>query len=522
MTMKKAPQSSARAHQRRGSGSVRGAVSLMSPVEALCNMRCPVCPRNRFGVGRNEAAPGLAWSRWPPVQLRDTRAVAPETRYAKSGDVNIAYQVVGDGPPDLVAVDVISHIELDWEIPSRARFFNRLAAHCRLVRANQRGTGMSDRNVRVPTLATRRDDIRAVLGAAGSQRAVPFALGAASPLSVLFAATYPERTAGLILMNASPRFVKSPSLPWLPTREETQRRADEAERRWGDPAFAYEFLRTSNPSAPDDELRSIAHGFRLSVSPGAAAAYIRMNLDVDVSEVLPLIRVPTLVMHRKDGGGWDVRSGRYLAEHIPGSRLVELPGADFSPAVGEQEPVFVELESFLADVVAGTLPGVEPDRVLATVLFSDIVGSSERAATLGDKAWRELLLRHHELVRRQLVRFRGQEVDTAGDGFFASFDGPARAIRCGCAIVDAMPELGLEVRVGLHTGECELVDGKVAGIAVHTGARVAANAQPGEVLVSSTVRDLVAGSGLTFEDRGSHELKGIPGEWRLYAVATNS
>jgi class 3 adenylate cyclase len=247
-----------------------------------------------------------------------------------------------------------------------------------------------------------------------------------------------------------------------------------------------------------------------------------MNIDMDVCDLLPLIRVPTLVMHRKDGKGWDIRSGRYLAEHIPGARFVELSGADFSPSFGEQEPVFAELESFLADVVAGAHPEVEPDRVLATVLFSDIVGSSERAATLGDRAWRELLLRHHELVRRQLVRFHGREVDTAGDGFFASFDGPARAIRCGCAIAETMPELGLEVRVGLHTGECELVDGKVAGIAVHTGARVAANAQPGEVLVSSTVKDLVAGSGLTFEDRGSRELKGIPGEWRLYAVAKSS
>ena len=445
----------------------------------------------------------------------------PETRYAKSGNVNIAYQVVGDGPPDLVALAVVSHIELEWEIPSNVRFLSRLASICRLLRINQRGTGMSDRDAGVPTLETRMDDIRAVLDAVRSERAVLFGLGDASPLSVLFAATYPERTAGLILMNASPRFVKSPSLPWLPTREETQRQADEFESRWGDPEWAYEFI-SSGSTASEEENRARSRVFRLSVSPGAAAAYIRMNIDVDVCDVLPLIRVPTLVMHRKDGGGWDIRSGRYLAEHIPGARFVELPGADFSPALGDQEPLFAELEGFLANVVAGTHAEVETDRVLATVLFSDIVGSSERAATLGDRAWRELLLRHHELVRRQLVRFRGQEVDTAGDGFFASFDGPARAIRCGCAIAENMPELGLEVRVGLHTGECELVDGKVAGIAVHTGARVAANAQPGEVLVSSTVRDLVAGSGLIFEDRGSHELKGIPGEWRLYAVAMGS
>jgi class 3 adenylate cyclase/pimeloyl-ACP methyl ester carboxylesterase len=442
----------------------------------------------------------------------------PETHYAKSGTVNIAYQVVGEGPPDLVAVEVISHIELDWEVPFKARFFTRLASICRLLRVNQRGIGMSDRDMGVPTLEMRMDDIRAVLDAVGSERAVLFGLGDAAPLSVLFAATYPERTAGLILMNSSPRFVKSPSLPWLPTRDETQRRADEVERRWGEAGFAYEYIGMINPGASEEERRSTARVFRLSVSPGAAAAYIRMNIDVDVCDLLPLIRVPTLVMHRKDGGNWDVRSGRYLADHIPSARWVELPGADFLPALGDQETLFAALESFLADVVAGRQAEIEPDRVLATVLFSDIVGSSEKAASLGDRGWRELLQRHHEFVRRQLERFRGQELDTAGDGFFASFDGPARAIRCGCAIAEAMPELGLEVRVGLHTGECELVDGKVAGIAVHTGARVAANAEPGDVLVSSTVKDLVAGSGLAFEDRGQRELKGIPGEWRLYAV----
>jgi len=442
----------------------------------------------------------------------------PETQYAKSGSVNAAYQVVGDGPPDLVAVEVISHIELDWEVPSRAQFFTRLASICRVVRVNQRGTGMSDRDMGVPNLETRMDDIRAVLDAVGSGGAVLFGLGDAAPLSVLFAATYPERTLGLILINSSPRFVRSPSLPWLPSREETQRQADDFERRWGDPAFAYGYIKLSNPSSTEDELRGVARVFRLSVSPGAAAAYIRMNIDVDVCDLLPLIRVPTVVMHRVDGGGWDVRSGRYLADHIPGARFVELPGADFLPAFGDQEKLFAELESFLADVVAGKHEVVEPDRVLATVLFSDIVGSSEKAAALGDRAWRELLERHHQLVRDQLVRFRGKEVDTAGDGFFASFDGPARAIRCACALARSMPELGLRVRLGLHAGECELVDGKVAGIAVHTGARIAAEARPGEVLVSSTVKDLVAGSGLAFEDRGAHRLKGIPGEWRLFAV----
>jgi class 3 adenylate cyclase len=377
---------------------------------------------------------------------------------------------------------------------------------------------MSDRGAGVPSLEMRMDDIRAVMDAAGSEQAVLFGLGDAAPLSVLFAATYPERTSGLILMNASPRFVRNSRLPWLPTRDETERRADEFERRWGEPDFAYEFMGGTNPGSTEEERRSIARGFRLSVSPAAAAAYVRTNMDVDVCDVLPSIRVPTVVMHRRDGGGWDIRSGRYLADHLPGARFVELPGADFSPGLGEQEQLFGELERFLADVAAGTVWEVEPDRVLATVLFTDIVGATTKAAELGDRAWRGLLEQHHEAIRAQLSRFRGTEMDTAGDGFFASFDGPARAISCACAITDSIRELGLAVRTGLHTGECELVEGKVAGIAVHTGARVAGHAEPGEVLVSSTVKDLVAGSGIAFTERGTHELKGIPGEWRLYAV----
>jgi class 3 adenylate cyclase len=444
--------------------------------------------------------------------------VPPETRYARSGDVNIAYQVVGAGPPDVVAVEVISHLELDWEVPYVARFLNRLASSCRLLRVNQRGTGMSDRGAGVPTIEMRMDDIRAVMDAVGSERAVLFAMGDAAPLPLLFAATYPERTSGLILMNASPRFVRSSRLPWLPTREETERQASEFERRWGEAELANEYGRTVNPSATDEERRISARNFRLSVSPAAAAAYVRMNIDVDVCDVLPSIRVPTLVMHRRDGGGWDIRSGRYLADHIPGARFVELPGADFAAGLGDQEQLFDELERFLADVAAGKVWQVEPDRVLATVLFTDIVGATAKAAELGDRAWRELLQHHHEAIRAQLDRFRGTEMDTAGDGFFAAFDGPARAIRCACAIADSVGGLGLDVRAGLHTGECELVDGKVAGIAVHTGARVAAHAGPGDILVSSTVKDLVAGSGIAFTERGVHELKGIPGEWRLYAV----
>jgi len=445
--------------------------------------------------------------------------VQPETRYARSGDVSVAYQVLGAGPVDIVYAPAISHVELVWESPSQVAFLNRLASICRLIMFDQRGTGMSDRVAGVPTLEMRMDDVRAVMDAAGSERAVVFGLGDAGPLCVLFAATYPERTSALVLMTSSPRFVRSPELPWLQTRAEAELAAYEIERRWGEAAFMDGFLRRNNPCMTDEEARQVARLIRVAVSPGSAAAYVRLNLDTDVCDLLPLVRVPTLVMHRKDTLAWDIRSGRYLADHIQGARLVELPGADFSPHFGDQETLFAELESFLDDVVQGRQWEAEPDRVLATVLFTDIVGATERAAELGDRAWRELLERHHETVRTQLGSFRGQEVETAGDGFFASFDGPARAITCACAIVEAMPELGLEVRVGLHTGECDLIDGKVAGIAVHTGARVAASAQPGEVLVSSTVKDLVAGSGIAFNDRGPHELKGIPGEWRLYAVA---
>ena len=445
----------------------------------------------------------------------------PETRYARSGDVSIAYQVLGSGPPDLVFAPPIAHLELDWEIPSEARFYGRLASMCRLILFNLRGVGMSDRIPGIPTLESRMDDIRAVMDAAGSERAVIFGLGDAGPLCVLFAATYPERTSALVLFNSSPRFVRNPQLPWLPTRAEQEAQADEFERHWGEAEFMSKALRSINPGLTEAELPGHLRSLRVSVSPGSAAGYIRMNMDVDVCDVLSLVRVPTLVLHRSEEGGWDVRSGRYLAEHINGARFVELPGADFMPALGDQEQLFPELERFLAEVVEGKTAEVEPDRVLATVLFTDIVASSEKAISLGDRAWRELLERHHALVRRQLARFRGVEVDTAGDGFFASFDGPARAIRCACAIVETVSELGLEVRAGLHTGECELANGKVAGIAVHTGARVASLAKPEEVLVSSTVKDLVAGSEIVFEDRGSHELKGIPGEWRLYAVSTS-
>ncbi|HEU0304538.1 MAG TPA: adenylate/guanylate cyclase domain-containing protein [Gaiellaceae bacterium] len=446
---------------------------------------------------------------------------SPQTRYARSGDVHIAYQVVGDGPVDLVGTPGGSHhVELVWENPPQARFFSRLASISRFIVFDKRGTGMSDRVSGAPTLEARMDDIRAVMDAAGSERAVLWGPGDAGPLCMLFAATYPERTLGLVLFHSGPRFVRGPETPWLTPRAAVEQRIEEIVRRWGEPSFYEEFVRRSSPSATDDELRTSVRVSRLSSSPGAWAAYARMNLDVDVRDVLPTIGVPTLVMCRI-GASFPpgvAESSRYLADRIPGARLVELPGEDYAPPFGDQEQLFAELDRFLADVSDGGEWKATPERVLATVLFTDIVGATERAAELGDRAWRELLQRHHEAVRNQLGRFRGKEVDTAGDGFFATFDGPARAIQCACAIRDSLRALELDVRAGLHTGECELVEDKVGGIAVHIGARVLTEADSGEVLVSSTVKDLVAGSGIGFEDRGETMLKGVPGEWRLYAV----
>jgi class 3 adenylate cyclase len=453
---------------------------------------------------------------------RKTVPMQPETRYARSGDVHIAYQVVGDGALDLVWIPSLAHhVELSWENPPVARFLDRLAGLGRVIVYDKRGTGMSDRVSSDTTLETRMDDIRAVMHAAGSDRAVVCGLGEGGPHAMLFAATYPERTEGLVLINSSPRLVRSAEFPWLPSRAEQEQRIEEGVNSWGEPGKREEWLALGSPDMSEEERIAFARVLRLSLSPGAARDYLRMNLDVDVRGVLDSIRVPTLVLHRTELLFLDVRGGRYLADHIPGARLVELPGRNFAPAVGDDqeiEALFQELARFCSDIRSGSWEPEEPDRMLATVLFTDIVGSTEKMAELGDRRWRELLDDHHAAVRSQLSRFRGVEMDTAGDGFFARFDGPARAIRCAQALSEAVRELGIDVRAGLHTGECELVDGKVAGIAISIGARIAAAARPGEVLVSSTVKDLVAGSEISFQDRGSHELKGVAGEWRLYAV----
>ena len=438
-----------------------------------------------------------------------------DTRYAKSGDVNIAYQVVGEGKLDLVFVHGwISNVELAWEEPNLARFLTRLSSFARLILFDKRGTGLSDRVslAELPTLEQRMDDVRAVMDSAGSDRAALFGVSEGGPMCVLFAATYPERTVALVTCGTYAKRIWSPDYPWAPTPEERQRFYDAIEHEWGLELG----LDTLAPSMQDDPAirRWLESYVRRSASPGAALALAKMNTQIDVRHVLPAVKVPALIMHRTGDRDSNVEEGRYIAERIPGARFVELEGADHIPWIGDQDSVLDEIGEFLT----GVRPIHDADRILATVLFTDIVGSTERAAALGDRAWRNLLERHHQVVRRELERFRGREIDTAGDGFLAAFDGPARAIRSACAIRDAVREFGIELRAGLHTGECEVLEEKLAGVAVHTGARVAGWAGPGEVLVSSTVKDLVAGSGIEFEDRGTTELKGVPGEWRLFAV----
>jgi class 3 adenylate cyclase/dienelactone hydrolase len=363
--------------------------------------------------------------------------------------------------------------------------------------------------------------VRAVMDAVGAERAALIGWSEGVAMCCLFAATYPDRVWALVLYGGAARELRAPDYPWGETEAEALRAIAE-ERATSDPAaFLEEIARSGMPTASTTEVAALARMLRQSASPGALEALDRMNIQIDIRHVLPAIRVPTLVLHNTRDRWVEVERGRDLAKRIPGAGFVEFPIDGHMTPAADLPPVIDEIERFLRDVWDTGVAVQEPDRVLATVMFTDIVGSTAKASEVGDARWRELLERHHQLIRRQLARARGKEIDTAGDGFLAVFDGPARAIRCACAIVESVQQLGLNVRIGLHTGECELIDGKVAGIAVHTGARVAANANPGEVLVTSTVRDLVAGSGLAFEDRGTRELSGIPGEWRLYTVVNH-
>jgi class 3 adenylate cyclase len=438
-----------------------------------------------------------------------------ETRYARSGEVSIAYQVVGDGPFDLVYVPgFVSNIELMWEEPGLARFLERLASFSRLILFDKRGTGLSDPvpNDGLPTLEERMDDVRAVMDAVGSKRAALLGHSEGGNMCVLFSATHPERTTALLLVGSYAKRIRSEDYPWAPTVEERAREIEETEATWGSPE-AFRALAPSKENDPDFQ-RWIGRYLRQSASPKAAAALLRMNTQIDVRDVLPTIGVPTLLLYRTHDADVHVDEGRYIAERIPGSTFVELPGADHLMWTGDADALLDEVEGFLT----GVRRGPDPDRVLATVLFTDVVGSTETATRVGDRAWRSLLERHHQVVRRALARWRGREIETAGDGFLATFDGPARAIRCAVAASEGIRDLGLQIRAGLHTGEVEIAGGDVRGIAVHIGSRVAGLAGPGEVLVSRTVADLVAGSGIVFAERGEHELKGVSGTWLVYAV----
>ncbi|MGH2490435.1 MAG: adenylate/guanylate cyclase domain-containing protein [Candidatus Limnocylindria bacterium] len=440
--------------------------------------------------------------------------MVPETRYARSGDVSIAFHVFGGGPFDLVFVPGwVSNIELMWENPLLASSLERLAAFARVITLDKRGTGLSDRVTGYPTLEQRMDDVRAVMDAAGSERAALFGHSEGAGMCILFAATYPDRTRALITYGGFAKRMRSDDYPWAPALEA---RIAEAERLERDGWTAIDFAFYAPSLAGDAQMaRWFAAYLRQSASPGAAAQMLRMNTFVDVRAVLPTIRVPTLVLQAIGDRDVDVRDGRYLADHIASAKYIELPSGDHVWWVSHQEEIIGEIQQFLT----GSRPAVDNDRFLATSLFTDIVGSTVRVAELGDRRWRELIERHHAVVRDQLERHRGVEQDTAGDGFYATFDGPARAVRCALAVRDGVRDLGIEIRAGAHTGECEQIAGKVGGLATIIGARIRELAGPGEVLASATVRDLTAGSGLRFDDRGVHQLKGVPGEWRLFAAS---
>jgi class 3 adenylate cyclase len=430
--------------------------------------------------------------------------VQPDVRYARNGDVAIAYQVVGDGERDLVVVpDYVSNLVYAWESPYWREFYERLARSFRLILFDKRGTGLSDGGAFFPALETRMEDMRAVLDTIGSERTVVFGSHEGGGMAALFAATYPERVDALVLFQ----------LPSYGKDLATERDLDLLRLGWGTHEFADSLLAQICPTLLRSEADRLwfANWLRVGAAPEVAYQLNKAFVESDLREVLPAITVPTLVLYRgalaQEGGAADA------AALIPGARRVRIPGSDYWGIFLSPE-IVDEVDAFVAALGAE----IEPETVLATILFTDLVGSTAKAAELGDRRWRELPAQHHGRVRRELARYRGVELDTAGDGFFARFDGPARAIRCACAIRDAVADLGVELRAGVHTGECELLDGKVTGIAVSIGARVAAQAQPGEVLVSQTVKDLVAGSGLSFSQRGAAELRGVPGEWRLYAV----
>jgi class 3 adenylate cyclase len=442
---------------------------------------------------------------------------APETRYARSGETTIAYQVVGDGPIDLVYVPgFLSHLDWNWEHPAYARFLRRLASFSRLILFDKRGTGMSDPVVGVPTLDERMDDLRAVMDAAGSERAALLGVFEGGPIALAFAAAFPERVSSLVLYASLSKFTQDAEYPWGWSPAAIRLYLSASEEGWGSGEGAEELA----PSLADDQAYRVwfARLLRQSASPGMASALLKMNAAIDVRPLLAEIHVPALVLWRAGDRLVEAGHSRYLAAHMPGARAVELPGEDHWPWAGAADSVLSEIE----ELVTGTRGVHEPERVLTTVLFTDIVSSTEHARALGDRSWRELLEDHRTIVRKELARFRGREVDTAGDGFFATFDSPTRAIRCAAAILQAVRTLGIELRAGIHTGECQVSGDDLSGIHVHVGARVVGEAGPGEILVSRTVRDLVEGSDIHFEDRGSVVLKGVEGERQLFLAEVSA
>jgi pimeloyl-ACP methyl ester carboxylesterase len=439
----------------------------------------------------------------------------PTTRYARSGDSNIAYQVFGEGPDLVYVPGWVSNVEIMWDDPVLAGFFRRLATFARVITFDKRGTGMSDpvAESALPSLEERMDDVRAVMDAAGVESATLLGHSEGGNMSSLFAATFPERTTGLILMFTFAKRRYSDDYPWAPTIEQRLAEIERAEQRWGEEDQVSDSMLGSR--AGDPVLRkTLARYFRLSASPKAAANLLRMNTEMDTRPILPSIQAPTLLLYRVDDVDVRIEEGRWIASQIPGAKLVELPGSAHLFWVDDTTPILDEIEEF----VTGHRENARPERVLTTVVFTDIVGSTDLAAELGDREWRALLERHNAVIRRQIERYRGQERGTAGDGFLATFDGPARAVRAAIAITEAMRPLGVEVRAGVHTGEVELVGDDIAGIAVHIGSRIAALAGPGHVMVSRTVRDLVVGSELVLEPAGAHQLKGVPGDWEVYEV----
>ena len=436
----------------------------------------------------------------------------PVTQYARSGDVHVAYQAFGDGPINLVLVPgFVSNVENYWDQPDLARFLTRLASYARVVTFDKRGTGGSDRVSELPGLDVRMDDLRAVMDAAGIEQAALLGISEGAPLSILFAATYPHRCRALVLYGSFSRFSY-----WFATDEALAAFFGYVEKAWGTGGSIQKFA----PSRANDAAfqRWWGRNERLGASPAAVTALMRMNSQIEIGGVLPAVRVPTLVIHRTGDQVVNVAGGRDVAAKIPGARLAEFPGSDHLFYVGENAD---DISDAIEEFLTGARGSAVADRVLATVLFTDIVGSTEKAASLGDRRWRALLDDHHAMVRGILTRFRGREVKTTGDGFLATFDGPARGVRCARAIADEVRSLGIDIRAGLHTGECEIIGDDVGGIAVHIGARVAALAGAGEVLVSGTVKDLVAGSGLRFGSRGVTPLKGVPGEWQIFAAESS-